>query len=106
MAPIHLDLWSEGGRHVLRLLGTFDGNAARDLLSQVRREAERDIVIDLSSVRGFDEVGVAALARLVESSADQRIVLRGLTTHQRRILRYLGARLGAGLPEVTAGGEP
>ena len=44
--------------------------------------------------------------RLVEGSDDQRIVLRGLTTHQRRILRYLGARLGAGLSEVAVVGEP
>ena len=106
MARIHLNSWIEGDRRILRLLGTFDGEAARDLLNLVRREAERDIVIDLASVRGFDEVGVAALARLVEGSDDQRIVLRGLTTHQRRILRYLGARLGAGLPEVAAVGEP
>ena len=44
--------------------------------------------------------------RLIESGDHQRIVLRGLTTHQRRILRYLGARLGAELPEVAVAGEP
>ena len=99
MAGFQLKRWVEGGRRVLRLLGTFDGVAARELLSHLQSEEEREIVIDVSLVRGFDEVGVAALARLVETSADRRIALRGLSTHQLRILRYLGA----GLSGMTAG---
>lgn len=63
--------WIEGGRRVLRIPGTFDGEAVRDV----------------------DEVGVAALARLVERSKNYRIALRGLSAHQRRILRHLGAWL-------------
>jgi anti-anti-sigma regulatory factor len=100
MSGFHLNRWIEGGRRVLRLLGTFDGSAARKLLGQIQSEREHDIVIDVASVRGFDEVGVAALARLVETRGDRRIALRGLSTHQLRILRYLGA----GLSQV-AGGE-
>ncbi|HVI95898.1 MAG TPA: STAS domain-containing protein [Anaeromyxobacter sp.] len=99
MAGFQLKRWVEGGRRVLRLLGTFDGAAARELLSHLQSEEEREIVVDVSLVRGFDEVGVAALARLVETSADRRIALRGLSTHQLRILRYLGV----GLSEMTAG---
>ena len=99
MAGIRLNRWIEGGRRVLRLLGTFDGAAARELLTQIQLEAERDIVIDVALVSGFDEVGVAALARLAESSDERRIALRGLSTHQLRILRYLGA----GLSQVGAG---
>ncbi len=102
MAGIHLNRWIEGGRRVLRLLGTFDGAAARELLTHIQHEAERDIVIDVALVSGFDEVGVAALARLVESSDKRRIALRGLSTHQLRILRYLGA----GLSQVGAGSQP
>jgi len=93
MAGLHLKRWVEGGRRVLRLLGTFDGAAARELLSHLQSEAEREIVIDVSFVRGFDEVGVAALARLVDTSAERLIALRGLSTHQLRILRYLGVGL-------------
>jgi anti-anti-sigma regulatory factor len=99
MAGFQLKRWVEGGRRVLRLLGTFDGAAARELLSHLQSEEEREIVVDVSLVRGFDEVGVAALARLVETSADRRIALRGLSTHQLRILRYLGV----GLSEMTVG---
>ena len=99
MAGIRLNRWIEGGRRVLRLLGTFDGAAARELLTHIQLEAERDIVIDVALVSGFDEVGVAALARLAESSDERRIALRGLSTHQLRILRYLGA----GLSQVGAG---
>jgi anti-anti-sigma regulatory factor len=98
MSGIHVKRWTEGGRRVLRLLGTFDGEAARDLLERLRQEPERDVVIDVALVRGFDEVGVAALARLVEGSAHHRIALRGLSAHQLRILRYLGT----GLSRVTA----
>jgi len=99
MAGIRLNRWIEGGRRVLRLLGTFDGAAARELLTQIQLEAEREIVIDVALVSGFDEVGVAALARLAESSDERRVALRGLSTHQLRILRYLGA----GLSQVGAG---
>jgi anti-anti-sigma regulatory factor len=93
MAGIQLSRWIEKGRRVLRLPGTFDGAVARELLTQIRCSAERDIVVDVAFVRGFDEVGVTALARLVESSDEHRIRLRGLSSHQLRILRYLGARL-------------
>jgi anti-anti-sigma regulatory factor len=94
MSGIHLNRWIEGGRRVLRLLGTFDGDAARELLSHIHREPARHLVIDVSLVRGFDEVGVATLARLVVGSSEaRRIALRGLSTHQLRILRYLGLEL-------------
>ena len=102
MAGIQLKHWIEGGRRVLRLLGSFDGEAARDLLDRLRSEPGRDIVIDVALVRDFDEVGVAALARLVEGSKHHRIALRGLSAHQLSILRYLGA----GLSTVGAEAEP
>lgn len=97
MAGIHVKSRTDGGRRVLRLLGTFDGGAARELMERLRCEPERDIVIDVALVRGFDEVGVAALARLAEGDRRHRIALRGLSEHQLWILRYLGA----GLSEVT-----
>ncbi len=93
MAGIQVKHWIERGRLILRVLGTFDGDAVRVLLDRLRCEPGQDIVIDVALVRGFDEVGVAALARLVEGSAGYRIALRGLSAHQLRILRYLGASL-------------
>lgn len=92
MTGFHLNRWIEGGRRVLRLLGTFDGASADALLRQIRRESDRNIVVDVTLLRGFDEVGVAALARLVHRS-DGRIALRGLSLHQLRVLRYLGVAL-------------
>ncbi len=95
MSGIQVDRWFEQGRQVLRLLGTFDGEAADHLLAQLSLEQERSIVIDVALVRGLDEVGVATLARLAESGDERRITLRGLTRHQHRILRHLGAALAA-----------
>ncbi len=102
MPGIHVKHWIEGGRRVLRLLGTFDGGAAREILELLRGQGAGDIVIDVALVREFDEVGVAALARLVECSDQRRIALRGLSGHQLRILRYLGA----GLSSVGMGTQP
>jgi anti-anti-sigma regulatory factor len=99
METIRVSRWIEDGRRVLRLLGTFDAAAARALLGHIREESEHDIVIDVALVREFDEVGVAALARVVDASEDRRIAVRGLSTHQVRILRYLGA----GLAHVIGG---
>jgi ABC-type transporter Mla MlaB component len=100
---IRLDRWSEGGRRILRLFGTFDGDAALDLVDAIRREVSPDVVVDVALVRGFDEVGVATLARLLDTGAGRRIALRGLSTHQLRILRYLGVRLsGVGAADDLA----
>ncbi|BDG02913.1 STAS domain-containing protein [Anaeromyxobacter oryzae] len=98
----HLNGWIEGSRRVLRLRGRFDAAAAAGLLARIREEPEGDLVIDVGLVREFDEVGVAAVARLAEASGDQRIALRGLSTRQLRILRHLGA----GLSHIGAGNEP
>jgi anti-anti-sigma regulatory factor len=104
MAGIHVKQWTEAGRRVLRLLGTFDAAAASELMERLRCEPERDVVIDVALVRGFDEVGVAALARLVQGDRQHRIALRGLSGHQLRILRYLGAGL-CGVGGATAEAE-
>jgi anti-anti-sigma regulatory factor len=98
MAGIHAKHWIEGGRRVMRLIGTFDAEAAREVLERLRGETEREIVIDVALVREIDEVGVAALARLVACGGRRRIALRGLSAHQLRILRTLGA----GLSDVGA----
>ena len=98
MSRIQLSSWVERGRRVVRVLGTFDAEAAGLLLEEVRREAEREIVIDVALVRGLDEVGVATLARLAGQGAGRRVALRGLSTGQHRLLRYLGA----GLAELDA----
>lgn len=99
MEHLRMSRWVEGGRRVLRLLGSFDAPAARELLGRIREASEREIVIDVGLVRDLDEVGVAALARLVHGHDARRIALRGLSVHQLRILRHLGA----GLSRVAVG---
>ncbi len=91
----HVRRWMEEGRRVLQVRGTFDGEAAYELLRELRRDPEQEVVIDLGDVGGFDEVGVAALARLVERGGGWRVALRGLSLRQLRILRHLGASLSA-----------
>lgn len=102
MSGIQLNRWIERGRRVLRVLGTLDGDAANELLIEIRREPELDIVVDVASVRGFDEVGVAALARLVEGS-DGRIALRGLSLHQLKHPALPGRGALGREPRVTRG---
>jgi anti-anti-sigma regulatory factor len=94
MSGIQFSHWIDRGRRVLRVLGTFDGHAAIRLLEEIRRARERDLVVDVALVRGLDEVGLATLARLA-GGGDRRIALRGLSSRQQRILRYLGAELAA-----------
>ena len=101
-SDLRLSRWAEGGRRVLRVVGTFVGDAVDDLVDEIRREPSPDIVVDVGLVRDIDEVGVAALARLVQTGAHRRIALRGLSTHQLRILRYLGAELSG----LADGGQP
>jgi anti-anti-sigma regulatory factor len=92
---LQITRFAEEGRRVLRILGTFDADAARELIAEVCRDPARDVVVDVALVRGFDEVGVAALARLVRLGGGRRVALRGLSTHQVRILRYLGLELSS-----------
>lgn len=94
MSGIHFSHWIDRGRRVLQVLGTFDGHAAIRLLDEIHRARERDLVVDVALVRGLDEVGLATLARLADGG-DRRIALRGLSSRQQRILRYLGAELAA-----------
>jgi anti-anti-sigma regulatory factor len=91
----------EGGRRILWLRARLDADTAAELLARLREVPERDIIVDVGLVREVDEVGVAALARLAGASGDPRIVLRGLSARQLRILRHLGA----GLSQVAAANE-
>jgi hypothetical protein len=101
MRNLSLSRFTEAGRRVLRVLGTFDADAARELIAEVCRDPAREVVVDVALVRGFDEVGVAALARLVRLGGGRKVTLRGLSTHQLRILRYLGLELSALAGGVT-----
>jgi hypothetical protein len=69
-----------------------------DLLSAL--DAGARVAIDFGRVRDCDDVALAVLARQVLGGR-ARVVLRGTSQHQERLLRYLG--VPAGPPPRDAG---
>jgi len=75
--------------------GTFDVPAAERVARELQAAADLEVRIDLTQVRDFHDFGVAVLARALVSR--RRVDVRGLRTHQIRLLKYLG---------IDALGEP
>jgi anti-anti-sigma regulatory factor len=91
------------GPLVIQANGTFDVPAAERVARELQQAAEVEVRIDLTQVRDFHDFGVAVLARALASR--RQVDVRGLRTHQIRLLRYLGidavsepARLGDAHP--------
>jgi hypothetical protein len=80
---------------IIELDGTFDKPAAQRLALALEEAGDRDVRVDLSRVKDFHDFGVADLGRAL--AGRRRVSVRGLRTHQVRLLRYLG---------VEAYGEP
>jgi anti-anti-sigma regulatory factor len=83
------------GEVVIRIDGTFDAKAASRLsgwLAEV--PAGGPLVLDFSAVRDCQDFGLAQVAS--DLAARERLVVRGLTRHQERMLRYLGVDLWDG----------
>jgi hypothetical protein len=81
-----------GGETVIRMDGSFDAKAATRLsgwLAEV--PADGTLVLDFSAVRECQDFGLAAVAADLAGRA--RLVVRGLTRHQERMLRYFGVDL-------------
>ncbi len=77
------------GEVVIRLDGTFDAGAATRLSGWlVEVPCGEQLVLDFSQVRDCDDCGLASVARGL--AARERLVVRGLTRHHERMLRYLG----------------
>ncbi len=68
--------------------GTFDVLAAERVARAIREAPELEVRVDLTRVRDFHDLGVAALAKALASR--RRVQVSGLRTHQIRLLRYLG----------------
>jgi hypothetical protein len=56
---------------------------------------------DFSDVREFEDVAVGALAEALTGRPRDAVALRGLSLHQRRMLRYFGVDLEAGRGSTT-----
>lgn len=91
MAGCTLKRELDGGRALIRVLGSFDRKGVAELTELLAREPG-DVVIDFSQVQDFADVGVASLALRVGQTG-RRTTIRGLRTHQLRLFRYLGMNL-------------
>lgn len=83
-----------GERIVIHADGTFDGPTAERVVRELQDAGPGlEVQVDLTQVRDFHDFGVAVLARAL---AKRRLVdVRGLRTHQLRLLRYMGIEPGA-----------
>ncbi len=82
------------GEVVIRLDGNFDASAATRLSGWlVEVPSGEPLVLDFSQVRMCEAFGLAAVAR--DLAARDRLVVRGLTRHHERMLRYFGVKLDA-----------
>jgi anti-anti-sigma regulatory factor len=92
------------GEIQIRIRGAFDAKAAARLAGRlVEIPLDGVLVLDFTQVRVCEDFGLASLAE--DLSARVRLIVRGLTRHQERMLRYLGVRLGTErLPALDAVG--
>lgn len=89
------------GEVLIRVDGTFDAKAAARLAGWlVEVPAESPLVLDFTQVRICEDFGLAQVAG--QLATRERLVVRGLTRHQERMLRYFGVEL-AHLPPSKQG---
>ncbi|HET9551860.1 MAG TPA: STAS domain-containing protein [Anaeromyxobacteraceae bacterium] len=76
----------------VEISGVFDQQAARRIADAIADlEDDGELRVDLTQVREFLPVGVAALARTISGrTRGVRVVLAGLRSSQIQMLRYLG----------------
>lgn len=80
------------GEVVIHVDGDFDATAATRLSGWLVEVPHEDpLVIDFTRVRRCEPVGLAAVAGKL--AAHDRLVVRGLTRQDARMLRYLGVAL-------------
>lgn len=86
----------------VEISGVFDQQAARRIADAMEDlEEDGELRVDLTQVREFLPVGVAALARTMAGrTRGVRVVLAGLRSSQIQMLRYLGVDLS--VPETAS----
>jgi hypothetical protein len=86
---------------VIRIDGTFDAKAAARLAGWLREvPAHEPVVVEFG--RDCLDLGLAAVAG--ELAARESLVVRGLSHHQQKLLRYLGVELDGGAAGERAAG--
>jgi anti-anti-sigma regulatory factor len=75
--------------YLIQAKGTFDAAAAEQVARALERSSpDARVRVDLTQVRDFQDLGVAVLARALQSH--RRVEVSGLRLHQLRLLKYLG----------------
>jgi hypothetical protein len=83
---------SAHGEVVIRISGTFDAKAASRLAGWlVEVTLEEPLVVDFSQVRVCEDFGLASVAPGL--AGRDRLIVRGLSRHQERMLKYFGVEL-------------
>jgi hypothetical protein len=95
---------SKRGELLIEMDGVFDIPAAKRLGRLLERARRGEVVrIDVARVAFFEDFGLALLAQAIGETRAGRVALRGLRTHQLRILHYFGLtpdRLRARVPAL------
>jgi anti-anti-sigma regulatory factor len=84
-AALHIRREENAGRTTLWLEGTFDRSTAQQLGESIA-EVNGPVVVDFSQVRTFKDSAVDVLTRAMKEG----VSLRGIGSHQERLLRYFG----------------
>jgi hypothetical protein len=80
------------GELEIHIDGDFDASAASRLSGWlVEVPCGQPLVVDFSHVKTCEDLGLAKVAH--DLAARQRLVVRGLTRHHARMLRYFGLTL-------------
>jgi len=93
------EVGTECGQVLIQAEGTFDVPAAERVARQLMEAAGLQVRIDLTQVRDFHDFGVAVLARALATR--RQVDVRGLRTHQIRLLRYLGIEAVHDAPHLS-----
>ena len=98
MAGFEVKREDASGKITLRLNGTLDGQAARQvqlLISEVDREVDRatTLTLDFSQVRDFHDYSVGVLGHVLRA---RPVELVGLRTHHARMFEYFGIHTEGG----------
>ncbi|MBX5482499.1 MAG: STAS domain-containing protein [Myxococcaceae bacterium] len=92
------------GTITLRISGTLDGPAARQLQLRVTEADPRtSLVLDFTQVREFHDYAIGVLGHALRA---RKVQLLGLRTHHARMFEYFGISAGGGSSDRTHSGEP
>ena len=87
-----MNIEAKDGTVTLRKIGrTFAARDAERMAELLHNFAPFSrLVLDFAAVREYDDSALLPLVRMLQPLTGVAVVLRGLTRHEARLLRYLG----------------